>query len=161
MQADSLPAAPQGKPKNTGVGSLSLLQRIFPMQELNWGLLYRRWNLYQLSYQGSPLMDGCHLSACLHDLFFVHVLREGKQAVCLLIRTLIQLQYSYSHSQIALVVKNLPASSEDIRDAGSIPGWGRSLEGQHGSPLQYSCLESLMDRRAWKVMIHTVTKSQT
>ena len=30
LQVDSLPAEPQGKPKNTGVGSLSLLQRIFP-----------------------------------------------------------------------------------------------------------------------------------
>ena len=36
---DSLPAAPQGKPKNTGMGSLSLLQQIFPSQELNQGLL--------------------------------------------------------------------------------------------------------------------------
>ena len=35
LQADSLPAAPQGKPKNIGVGSLSLLQGIFPTQELN------------------------------------------------------------------------------------------------------------------------------
>ena len=35
LQADSLPAEPQGKPKNTGLGSLSLLQRIFPTQELN------------------------------------------------------------------------------------------------------------------------------
>ena len=40
MQADSLPAEPQGNPKNTGVGSLSLLQWIFLTQELNWGLLH-------------------------------------------------------------------------------------------------------------------------
>ena len=53
LQADSLPAEPQGKPNNTGVGSLSLLQWIFPTQELNWGLLHYRWILYQLSYQGS------------------------------------------------------------------------------------------------------------
>ena len=39
LQADSLPAEPHGKPKNTGVGTLSLLQRIFPAQELNQGLL--------------------------------------------------------------------------------------------------------------------------
>ena len=39
------------KSKNTGVGSLSLLQGIFPTQESNWGLLYYRWILYQLSYQ--------------------------------------------------------------------------------------------------------------
>ena len=40
--------------QNTGVGSLSLLQQIFPTQELNWGLLHCGWILYQLSYQGSP-----------------------------------------------------------------------------------------------------------
>ena len=52
VQADSVPAEPPGKPKNTGVGTLSLLQRIFLTQELNRGLLQCRWILYQLSYQG-------------------------------------------------------------------------------------------------------------
>ena len=42
-----LPAEPQGKPKNTGVGSLSLLQGIFPIQELNQDLLHCRQILYQ------------------------------------------------------------------------------------------------------------------
>ena len=42
LQADSLPAEPQGNPKNTGVGSLSLLQPIFLTQESNWGLLQCR-----------------------------------------------------------------------------------------------------------------------
>ena len=51
---DSLLVEPQGKPKNTGVGSLSLLQRIFPTQESNQGLLHFRQILYQLSYQGFP-----------------------------------------------------------------------------------------------------------
>ena len=54
LQVDSLPAEPQGKPKNTGVGSLSLLQWNFPNQELNQDLLHCRWILYQRSYQGSP-----------------------------------------------------------------------------------------------------------
>ena len=54
LQADSLPAEPQGKPKNTGVGSLSLLQWIFLTQESNRGLLHYRQILYQLSYQRSP-----------------------------------------------------------------------------------------------------------
>ena len=40
--------------KNPGVGSLSLLQGIFPTRKSNWGLLHCRWILYQLSYQGSP-----------------------------------------------------------------------------------------------------------
>ena len=52
LQADSLPVEPQGKPKNTGVGSLSLLQQIFLTLESNWGL---RWILYQMSYQGIPV----------------------------------------------------------------------------------------------------------
>ena len=44
---------PQGKPKNTGVGSLFLLQQIFLTQDSNWGLLHYRQILYQLSYWGS------------------------------------------------------------------------------------------------------------
>ena len=58
LQADSLPAEPQGKRKNTGVGSLYLLQGIFLTQELNQGLLNCRWILYQLGYDGSPGIPG-------------------------------------------------------------------------------------------------------
>ena len=54
LQVDSLPAEPPGQPMNTGVGSLSPLQGIFPSQESTWGLLHCRWILYQLSHQGSP-----------------------------------------------------------------------------------------------------------
>ena len=53
LQADSLAAEPPGKPKNTGVGSLLLLQLIFPTQVSNQGLLHCRWILNQLSCQGS------------------------------------------------------------------------------------------------------------
>ena len=56
LQVDSLLSEPPGKPKNTGVGSLSLLQGIFLTQESNKGLLHYRWIIYQLSYQGSPLI---------------------------------------------------------------------------------------------------------
>ena len=55
LQADSLPAESQEKPKNTGVGSLSLLQQIFPTQESSLGLLHCRWIIYQLSCQGRPM----------------------------------------------------------------------------------------------------------
>ena len=51
LQADSLPSEPPGKPKNTGVGSLSFLQWIFPTQKSNQGLLHWRRILYQLSYR--------------------------------------------------------------------------------------------------------------
>ena len=54
FQADSLPSEPSGKPKNTGVGSLSLLQQIFLTQESNQGLLHCRRILYHLSSLESP-----------------------------------------------------------------------------------------------------------
>ena len=54
LHSDSLPAEPQGKPKNTGMCSLSLLQRIILTQKLNWGILHCRQILYQLSHKGSP-----------------------------------------------------------------------------------------------------------
>ena len=47
---------------------------------------------------------------------------------------------------MAPVVKKPPANAGDIRDAGSIPGWGRSPGGGHGNSFQYSCLENPMDR---------------
>ena len=64
LQADSLPAEPQGKPKNTGVGSLSLLQDIFPTRELNLGLLHCRQILYQLSYQFSSVQSLSRVWLC-------------------------------------------------------------------------------------------------
>ena len=64
-------------------------------------------------------------------------------------------------SQVALVVKNLPANAGDTRDASSIPGSGRSPGGGHGDPLQSSCLENPMDRGAWWAIVHWVAKSWT
>ena len=47
---------------------------------------------------------------------------------------------------MVLVVKNLPANAGDIRDAGSIPGSGRSPRDGNDNPLQYYSLENLMDK---------------
>ena len=63
----------------------------------------------------------------------------------------------YRASQVALVVKNLPANAGDIRDKGLIPGSGRSPGGGHGNPLSY-CLENPMDKGASWAMILRVTK---
>ena len=62
---------------------------------------------------------------------------------------------------MVLVVKNPPANAGDKRDTGSIPGLGRSPEGGHHNPLQYSGLENAMDRKAWKATVHRVAQSQT
>jgi len=60
-----------------------------------------------------------------------------------------------------LVVKNPSANSRDIRDVGLIPVLGKSLEGGYSNTCQYSCLENLMDRGAWRATVHRVTESWT
>ena len=59
------------------------------------------------------------------------------------------------------MVKNPPANAGDIRDAGLIPGSGRSLGGGHGNPQQYSCLGNPMDRGAWWATVQRVAKNRT
>ena len=54
-------------------------------------------------------------------------------------------------SQVALVVKNLPANAGDVRDTGLILGSERSPEGGHGSPLQYPCLENQRKPYIWSM----------
>ena len=61
---------------------------------------------------------------------------------------------------MALVAKNPPTNGGDIK-LDSIPGLGRSPGGDHGNPLQYSCLENTMDRGAWWTTVHSVAKSWT
>ena len=52
-------------------------------------------------------------------------------------------------------------STCNVGDMGLIPGLGRSPEGGHGNPLQFSCLENPMDRGGWQAAVHGVEKSQT
>ena len=90
-----------------------------------------------------------------------------RQYICLFILT--QYEYkmlleflTYTHvrrtSQVALVVRNQPAKTGDIRDKGSIPQLGRS---PGGMAWQYSCLENPRDREAWWAKVHRVEKSWT
>ena len=58
------------------------------------------------------------------------------------------------------MVKNWPANAGDLRNMSSIPWSGRSPGGGHGSPFQYSCLENLMDREAWRAIVCKVKKTQ-
>ena len=65
---------------------------------------------------------------------------------------------------MVLVVKNPLGNAGDTRDVASIPSISmapRSPEGQHGNPLQYSCLENPVDQGDWRAMVHAVPGSWT
>ena len=64
-------------------------------------------------------------------------------------------------SQVVLVIKNPPANAGDLRDTGSIPGWGRSPGGKHSNPLQCSWLENPLSRGSWRATGHGVSQRQT
>ena len=59
------------------------------------------------------------------------------------------------------MVNNPPANAGDVRDAGSIPGSGRSPREGNGNPIQYSCLENPLDRGVWRAVVYRVAKSWT
>ena len=167
------------------MGSLSLLQEIFPTQRSNPGLPHCRWILYQRSHKGSPAgmgfdfkcdfipptillsfsggSDGKESACNAGDLGLISGLGrspgEGKSCPlqysgpenfldCIVhgvTKSQTRLSDFRSHlwarpstewaSQVALVVKNPPANAGDIRDASSIPRWGRSPEVGNGKPL--------------------------
>ena len=62
---------------------------------------------------------------------------------------------------MAQLVRNLPVNAGDSRDAGLIPGSGRSPGEGNGNLLQYSCLENPLDRGTWWPMVHEHAKSWT
>ena len=175
---DSLSAEPQERPKDTGVGSLSLLQGIFPTWGLNPGLPHCRWILYQLSHKGSPrTLEWVAYPfssrssqprnwtgvSCIAGGFFTNwAMRDldtsNFPSLCLGSLYWSPLRVRRA-SQVALVVKNRHVNAGDARDVGSVPGLGRSPGEGNGNPLQYSCLENPMDRGAWWAMACRVTKS--
>ena len=67
--------------------------------------------------------------------------------------------FDFSHL-VVLVVNIAPAKAGDSRDAGSIPGLGRSPREGNGNPLQYLCLENPTDRGACQAIVHGVAKGQ-
>ena len=62
---------------------------------------------------------------------------------------------------MVIVVKNTPSNAGDVRVVGSIPGSERSPGGEHGNPLQYSCLENPIDRGARGTMVHRIVELDT
>ena len=82
LQADSLPAELSGKPKNIGLGTLSLCQGIFLTQESNWGLLHCRQILYQLSYTWYWFTLKPHLPVILRcNVFCIQTTKQCKSVL--------------------------------------------------------------------------------
>ena len=122
--------------QNTGMGSLSLLQGIFPTQESNWGLLHCRQILYQLSYQGSP--DKTRFDSWIGK---VHWGRE---------RLPTPVFFGFPCASAG------EESACNAGDLGSIPGLRRSPGEGNGFPLQYPGLDNSVD-----CIIRWVTKNRT
>ena len=57
--------------------------------------------------------------------------------------------------------KEFACNEGDKGGADLIPGWRRSPGGGNGNPLQYSCLENLVDRGAWRAVVHSIAESRT
>ena len=114
----------------------------------------------------SSSRDGGERKNTLHQLpneFYLKFNQFAEWFACILHHPTLELgchAYTWA-SQVALVVKNLPASTGDMRDESSIPGSGRSPGGGHGTPLQDSCPENSMHRGAWRATVHGVPESQT
>ena len=66
-----------------------------------------------------------------------------------------------SVSQVALVIKNLPANAGKASHVNSIPGSGRFPGVGKRNPLQHSCLKNSMERGPWRVTVHEITNSGT
>ena len=110
-------------------------------------------------------LEFCWLSLCLPA--YTHVTSESKKKLHLssfLFNWLVENVQTSAVPRVypvGTVAKNLPANAGDERDAGLIPGLGRSPGGGHGNLLQYSCLENPMGRGAWWATVCGITKSQT
>ena len=157
--------------QNTGVGSLSLLQRIFPTQEPNPDLPHCRQILYQLSHKGNSRIlewvaypfssrssrprNGTGVS-CIAGGFFTNWAIREEHLVSFVPRCLKPVGLPRG-----TVVKSSTDNGADLRDTGSNLESGKSPGEGNGNPLQYSCLENPMDRGACQTTVYRVTKSQT
>ena len=131
LQVGSLPAEPPGKPKNTGVGSLSLLQWIKPGSFCITGRFFTSW----ATREAPSFLNNSHPNSCEFSFAFT----DGKEP-------------GGSDGK---------ASVYKAGDLGLIPGLGRFPGEGNSNPLQYSCLGNPMDRGAWWTTVHGVTKSGT
>ena len=145
--------------QNTGEGSLSLLQGIFPTQGSNSGLQHCGQILYQLSQkilervaypfsrESSQPRNRTGVSCIAGGFFTNWSIREEWFKI--------KWNVFLSFPRERLSGKNPPAN---VGGAASILGLGRSSGGGNGNPLQYSYLENSMDRGTWRATVRGVSK---
>ena len=128
--------------QNTGVSSLSLLQRIVLLtQGSNPGLPHCRWILTSWATKEAHLSPLPSFKlGCFHIV-------ESKSSLCILVTGSLGFPGGS-------VVRNPPPIAGDVD---LIPGWERCPREGNGNPLQYSCLENPMGRRTWQATIDGVT----
>ena len=95
---------------------------------------------------------------CEHTVTSMHALLRRKEVTFISVFWSVSIGCSGLPGGQALVVKNPPANAGDRRDAGSISDLERYHGGEHGKPLQYSCLKNPMDRGAWQATVRRVAK---
>ena len=100
------------------------------------------------------------LWSCAHTLFLFVRNIYLESASCIWAFSFLTF-FSIVASQVAIVVKNLPANEGNARDTSLLPGLGRSLEGGNGNPCQYPWLENPMDTRTSWATVHRIVKSLT
>ena len=142
--------------QNTGVGSLSLLQGVFPTQRSNPGLPHCRWILYQLRHKGSPrILEWVAYPLHLPD----PGIELGSPALL--------------EKAMAPYSSTLAWKIPWMEEPGRLQSMGLLTERLHfhfslscigegnGNPLQCSCLENPRDGEAWWAAIYGVTQSWT
>ena len=151
LQADSLPFEPPGKPKNTGVGCLSLLQQVFPTQESNQGLLHGRWILNQLSYEGKIKGKRNRILGDYSWRFQTEGKKGKKKMGAYLWKLIWGTKWvikSYFFGEKFPGGSDGKESAWNGRNPCLIPGSGRSPGEGLGKTLHHSCLENPMDKRS-------------
>ena len=116
------------------------------------------------SRESSRPRDRTQVSSIIGRHLTVWATRKGlftKCPLCSSVVTRIYISISNLTSPMAQWGKESTCNAGDTGDIHLIPGLGRSPGGEHGNPIQSSCLENPMDRRAWQATVHGVTKSRT
>ena len=111
----------------------------------NLSLLHCKRIFFATDHQGSP-------QYCWRELKIVLIFFNILQSVDKQVKAV---------NQVAIMVKNLPSKTWDVRGMGLTPGSGRSPGEGTGTPLQYSCLENSVDRGAWWATFYGVAESDT